>query len=131
MEEEVVKTDFVNITYNIEHKIIKVVWTGKNTSEEYRDIIMKSLNWSKDHQVDYYLSDIRNQKVISPEDRTWFQKEIIPKAIEAGLKKAVVIFDGNVFKKYYLNTILKTTNVMKLPFKFVKNEEEAMEFLLK
>lgn len=127
---DVIKTNYVHVTYEDDNKLIKVKWLDKNTSEEYREVITKSLEFAKTHIVDFYLTDIREQKVVSPEDRKWFTEEAMPKAIELGLKKACAIFDGNVFKKYYLNTILKTTNTFKLPFKFVNSEEEARSFLL-
>lgn len=129
MIQDVIKTNYVHVIYEEELKMIKVQWIDKNTSEEYRETITKSLEYAKTHNVENYLSDIREQKVVSPEDRKWFTDEILPKAVEQGLKKAVVIFDGNVFKKYYLNTILKATNKFKLAFKFVNTEEEARAFI--
>jgi hypothetical protein len=127
---DVTKTNYVHVTYEEENKLMKVAWLDNNTSEEYREVINKSLEFSETHVVDHYLTDIRNQKVVSPEDRKWFTEVAMPRAVKQGLKKACAIFDGNVFKKYYLNTILKTTNTFKLPFKFVNSEEEARDFLL-
>lgn len=127
---DIIKENYVHVTYEEENKLIHVKWLDKNTSEQYREVINTAMKFAQTHIVDNYLSDIRKQKVISPEDRKWFTNEIMPKAVEQGLKKAVVVFDGNVFKKYYLNAILKTTNKFKLPFKFVNSEEEARAFLL-
>jgi len=43
------------------------------------------------------LSDIREQSAVSPENRKWFEEEMIPKAISKGLKRAAVVFYSNVF----------------------------------
>ena len=53
---------------------------------------------------------------------------MIPKGIDVGLKRAGVIFDGNVFKKYYLNMIIKVTNKFGLPLKIFNKQEEAIEW---
>ena len=52
---------------------------------------------------------------------------MIPKAIEAGLKRVGVVFDGNVFKKYYLNVILAATNKFGLPLKVFTDLETGFK----
>ena len=53
---------------------------------------------------------------------------MIPKAIGVGLKQAGVIFDGKIFKKYYLNMIIKATNKFGLSLKIFNSEEENREW---
>ena len=74
-----------------------------------------------------FLSDIREQAVISPEDRKWFENEAMPKAVAKGLNAAAVVFNGNVFKKYYLNIILQATNKFGLPMNvFTKRNQRKI-----
>ncbi|PLX08393.1 MAG: hypothetical protein C0594_06040 [Marinilabiliales bacterium] len=129
MEETIVfEAPYAKIIYKKELKLLSIYWNGKTTSEEYRSTINKGLDHASKAPIENYLSDIRNQSVVGPNDRKWFETDAIPRAIELGLKQAAVVFDGNVFKKYYLNLILKSTNKFKLPLKFFNEEEHAIEW---
>ena len=70
-------------------------------------------------------------KCASPEIRSWMESHAIPEAIKKGLKLGVVIFDGTVFKKYFLNLIMFTFQKYRVPFKFVNSYEEAIDFIEK
>ena len=107
-----------------------IKWTGSCTSEEYRKTFRFLLEEQKRLGMYRFLSDIRAQAVISPEDRRWFETEALPKAVEQGLKAAAVVFNGNVFKKYYLNIILQATNRFGLPMKVFTETEPAEDWLM-
>jgi hypothetical protein len=85
----------------------------------------------KKGQITNYMSDIRMQGVVSPEYRKWFQDVVIPSAVSSGLKKGAVVFDGNVFQKYYLNNIMNFTKKYGLQFKFFSSRDEAIEWMMK
>ena len=110
MKNIILDTDYAEVSHESEFKLGKI--------REY----------AKNHEAQNFLSDIREQSVVSPENRKWFEEIMIPQAIDVGLKRAAVIFDGNVFKKYYLNMIIKVTNKFGLPLKIFNSEEEAIEW---
>lgn len=121
---------FAQITHSSENKMIKVVWNGTFSKEQYQHAIEKALDYQQKERVpiENYLSNILNQGIVNPESRKWFEQVAMPRAVKQGLKKAAVVFDGNVFKKYYLNLILQATNAYKLPLKFFNSEEEAVKW---
>ena len=127
----VLETDFVSVTYNPSLRLGKVEWKSKATSEEYQSAFIALLEYADKHPIYYFLSDIRKQTVVSPENRKWFENIMVPMAIGKGLKKAATIFDGNVFKKYYVNMILQTTSKLGLPLKVFGSEAEALEWFKK
>lgn len=128
---EILNTNYALVTYNPVLKMGKVEWRGKTTSAEYQNTIVSLLDFADKYPVDYYLSDIINQSVVSPDDRKWFENIAVPMAIGKGLKKAGVVFAGNVFKKYYLNMIIQATGKLGLPLKLFSNDEEAIKWFLK
>lgn len=128
MKQVLKDTDYAEISYDKELKMGKIVWKRKTTTEEYQYAFMVLLEHAKKNPSDNFLSDIRNQSVVSPENRKWFETEMLPAAIEAGLKRAAVVFDGNVFKKYYINMIIKVSNKFGMPLKMFNSEEEAIEW---
>lgn len=128
MKKTLLDTNYVEVSHDPELSLGKVVWKRKTTSEEYQHAFITILEYSKLHRTDNFISDIRNQTVVSPENRKWFETEMLPRAIENGLKRSAVIFDGNVFKKYYINMIIKVSNKFGMPLKMFNTEEEAIEW---
>ena len=127
----VLDKSFALVTYNSVVKLGKVEWRAKANTEEYQSAFIALLEHTDKYPVHYFLSDITKQSVVSPENRKWFENIMVPMAIGKGLKKAGAIFDGNVFKKYYINLIIKATNKLGLPLKIFRNEEEAIKWFLK
>ncbi|PLX22730.1 MAG: hypothetical protein C0599_05740 [Salinivirgaceae bacterium] len=121
-------SEVVELSYEAELRLGKVRWKKKGTTEEYRDAFIRMLDYAKTSPIENFLSDIRNQGVVSPENRKWFEAEMLPKAIKAGLKRAGSVFDGNAFKKYYMNMIIKVSGKFGLPLKLFNTEEEAIEW---
>ena len=128
---DVLVSDFANVTYNRILKLGKIEWIGKANSEEYQSAFLSLLEVQKRNPIQYFLTDIRNQSVVSPDNRKWFENVALPLAIKQGLKKAAVIMDGSVFKKYYANMVIKSTKKFGLPVKVLKSEEEALEWFTK
>jgi hypothetical protein len=107
-----------------------VKWTKKTllTFEEYQKVYNAILDYHKKSPTKYFIADMLDQGVMPPAFRKWFQDYVLPTAVKYGLKKAAVIFDGNVFKKYYLNHIMDTGKRFGLPVVFVNSREEAIKF---
>lgn len=129
MKKIILDTDYAELTHDSELKLAKMVWKRKTSTEEYQYAYITLLEFCITHTTENFLSDIRNQSVVSPENRNWFEKEVIPRGMELGLKRAAVIFDGNVFKKYYLNMILKVLNKFKMPLKLFNTEKEVLDWI--
>ncbi|MBS4013182.1 MAG: STAS/SEC14 domain-containing protein [Bacteroidetes bacterium] len=128
----IIDNDYVKATYIPKHKLVTVTWHGQVSSENYRGTYNTVLDYQKSQMdkmpVTNFMADIRNQGVVNPSDRKWFEEVAIQRAISQGLKKTAVVTDANVFKKYYLNLILKATNKFGLPLKLVATPEDAIEF---
>ncbi len=128
MKQVIFDYDYAQILYDPAVKLGILVWKRKPDNSEYQNAFEVMIEYSKKHTVDNFLSDIRNQGVVSPENRKWFESVMIPKAIDNGLKRAAVVFDGNVFKKYYINMILQVINKFGIPMKLFSTEEDAVKW---
>jgi hypothetical protein len=120
---------YATVTYMPGFKFAKIVWNGRVSFEEYKHVFETILKNAEENETIRFASDLRKQGVVGPETRKWFEKEMIPRAIAAGLQRAAVITDANAFKRYYLNLILSSVNKFGLPFKLFGTDEEAIEFL--
>ncbi|HOP04134.1 MAG TPA: hypothetical protein PL017_05325 [Tenuifilaceae bacterium] len=124
---------YVNMQYIPNFGMLYIQWYGSALLGHYQETFRRGFEFITSKEVPFYvyLSDIRKQKVVLPEVRSWVENYAIPEAIKKGLKLGVVIFDGTVFKKYYLNIVMFTFHRYGVPFKFVNSYEEAIEFIEK
>lgn len=111
--------------------LIIIEWNGTLTNEQYRTAFVKALEFQEKctSPIHNFMSDVRRQGIVNPDNRRWFETVALPRAIKQGLKHAAVIIDGNVFKKYYLNLLLKTTKRFRLPLKLFNSREDAYSWL--
>lgn len=68
-------------------------------SEEYRDAFNKIIEFTENHPFVNYIGNAVLQGVISPDDRKWFQEEIVPKAVKQELKYGAVVIKKMPSKK--------------------------------
>lgn len=132
-ENEIVLTEesYVTVLYDAEKELGKIIWHGNPSLEEYKKPFLVLLEHAKSgHSVKRFYSDTRDQGIVNPAARKWFELEMVPAAMEAGLERAVAITSGNAFKRYYLNMILSAINKFNMPFKILGNEDDAVKFLM-
>ena len=133
MKKILLDKEYVEVAYIQKYKLIQVIWKGKKfTSEEYKEAFNVGLDYSEKNniRINIFISDTRKQGIVSPEDRKWFQKEAIPRAIKTGLKRAAVVMSTNPFKRYYMNLIMKIINTFKLPMKLFSDYDSALKWCI-
>ncbi len=125
--------NFAYSTYDKDYKLLTITWKDKSfTYDQYKAVFIEALDYhlKTGVDIDNFLSDIRNQKVVPPHFRKWFQEVAIKRAISQGLKHAGVVMSGNVFKKYYINHIFNTTKTFGLPLKAFSSVDKAKEWFM-
>lgn len=131
MDQMIFESSCAKVYFVPDIKLGKIIWNGTVTPADYQRPFLALLDLKKKGtEVHRFMSDIRNQGVVSPESRRWFEKEMVPAAVDNGLRRAAVVSGSNAFKTYYINLILGTVNKFGLPFKIFNNEEKAMAFLM-
>ncbi|ADR21639.1 hypothetical protein MATR_07290 [Marivirga tractuosa] len=123
--------EYAEVNYSPEMQLAWIKWKGNVSVEQYRNAFETIYKYAvAGNLVKRFYSDTREQGVVGPENRKWFEKEMLPKAIDQGLEKAGVVSDANVFKRYYLNMILKSVNKFNMPFKICGSDEDVIAFLM-
>jgi hypothetical protein len=131
-KEEIFNNGTAIVFYWPEVKLIENKWLKKIAldSQAYRTPFLKAIEFAKNENVLYYLSDIRNQGVVPVKEKTWFRTEMFPKAIDVGVKFGAVVTTANVFKTYYMNAIIKAGNMSNFPVKTFNDYDKAISWLL-
>jgi hypothetical protein len=120
---------YASASYYPEKRLIVLIWNGNPNVDEYKKPFMAMIEFGKKKPVDGMLSDISNQGIISPENRKWFEKEMMPQAVAAGLKHAAIVTNGNAFKMYYINIILSAVNKFPITTKLFNKRDDAFTWL--
>jgi len=123
-----INAPYADVFYDEKHYLLQVIWKPDMTDNDYKQTFNFCLEYASTHRVDNFMSDIRNQKIIAPETRKWFEDVALPTAIERGLKRGAIVFTGNVFKKYYANNILTRSKNFALPLKFFTSIEDGIKW---
>ncbi|HYG37587.1 MAG TPA: STAS/SEC14 domain-containing protein [Cytophagales bacterium] len=125
----VFQAPYAKVTYLPEKRTLVLIWNGTLTQEDYRKPFLAMIEFGKKTPVDSMLSDISKQGIISPENRKWFEKEMMPRAVETGLKRGAIVTSGNAFKLYYINLILSAVNKFPIATKLFNNQKDAFAWL--
>lgn len=108
MEGEIFKTEVVKLDYDRNYNLVYIEWFKNPALEQYKEPFQFLIHdFSQKEKVWGIISDIRNQGVVGPQHRKWLYEEATPHAQEKGLKYYGIVMDSNVFKTYYVNTMLK------------------------
>jgi signal transduction histidine kinase len=83
--------DHAEIFFDANINATGVIWKRQVTTEQYRVVFRKCLEFVHSYNTPNYISDISNQGPIALEDQRWMFEEILPHAIENGLKKIAVV----------------------------------------
>jgi hypothetical protein len=77
--EVVFENDCASIIYEEDLKVLIIKRTNKKLSpEEYQKPFKIALNFIRKKPIDNYISDIRDQAIISPDYRKWLQEVMMP-----------------------------------------------------
>ena len=70
---------------------VVVEWDGWANSSEFKALLDAELKALHDHQGTCLLADCRNQRVLNPADQDRANKEWVPAAVAAGLRRFAVV----------------------------------------
>lgn len=104
-----------------------VVWNGPVTSEQYRSVFRKCLEFMKAYNTPNYIADLSRQGSIAHEDQLWMFKEIIPDATRSGLKRIAAVRPDkdNPDVQEYLKGINESLTTMGAQQEFFLSMEDA------
>lgn len=108
-----------------------VVWNGPVSSEQYRSVFVKCLEFVKAYNTPNYIADLSQQGYIAREDQLWMFNEIMPEAGRHGLKRIAAVKPKDDLKvSEYLKGITDTMSKLGIHQEFFLTFEEASNWVL-
>lgn len=115
--------------YNAKINALGVIWKCQATSEQYRQVFIKSLEMMMLYRTPFWISDMRKQGAILVEDQKWMFKEIFPAAVQHGLQKGVCIYDPEQHNEDYRERLRQTSLTLGIETFFFQSYQAAEEWI--
>ncbi len=101
---------YLTVAYDEELNCIQQNWKGFAKSHDFREGILKSVEFLEEKQADKILSNTKEFSVVKKEDTDWVAKEITPILVEKGMRKMAFIVPSNVFTQVSVNNFKDEAN---------------------
>lgn len=108
---------------------VLVEWEGWANSTEFAAMLEAGVRALTDHRGSRWLADCRRQKVLRLADQDWADREWLPKALAAGLKKFAVVLPDSGLAGMNLKERLARVADAKLGVGYFATVEQAREWL--
>lgn len=118
-----------DLRYNEETNAIELIWKKVHDEMNYKTAFTRGIEFLKEYKATRWLSDIRNEGVVSPANSKWMQEEMLPKAISYGLKKIAAVLKADVFQEFYVKNISKQAAKSNQLMKYFDSIEDANKWL--
>ena len=131
MGDIIYNSDIVDLTYSKSDLLVELIWKQNTSSEEFRALYTFAVNFATKNKVKYFLSDMRNEGLISLEDVKWLTSEVISKAQDFGIKKiALVNEDDIIFSTIYAESVKKKLEKSAINVQIFNDTASARAWLL-
>lgn len=119
------------IFYDAKINATGVIWKCAVTSEQYRSVFIKCLEFVHSYNTPNYISDISLQGLVEKEDQHWMFEEILPYAIRNELKKIAAVHAeiDDFLAKEYLSGINENIKKLGAEHQFFLSLENACDWI--
>lgn len=131
MEGQVVfSSEQAEVEVYAQQKLVRLTWKGNAAGGSYRGPSLAVLQAVQDLGLKYFLSDARAMGPILFADRSWSEKEVIPKLIEAGLKRIAIVSSSDGINMIAVDNMVNTIPMGTAKVAFFDDLSRAQRWLL-
>ena len=131
MGEIIYNSEIVDLIYSKSDLLVELIWKKNTNTEGFRTIYSFAVNFATKNKVQYFLSDMRNEGLVSLDDVKWLTKEVIAKAFDFGIKKiALVNEDDMIFSTIYAESVKKKLEKLAIHVQIFNDAVSAKSWLL-
>lgn len=114
-----------------QQQLVRLTWKGNAAGEAYRGPSLAVRQAVQHFGLKYFLSDARAMGPILFADRSWSEKEVIPKLIEAGLKRIAIVSSSDGINMIAVDNMVNTIPMGAATVAFFDDPSIAQLWLLK
>ena len=114
-----------SVSWEEDALLVFVKWDGWANSAEFAALIDAELRALNEHRGSRLLADCRRQKVLNPKDQDLANREWLPRALKAGLKRFAVVVPASVVADMNIRDSLDKASAAGLQVGYFATVEEA------
>jgi hypothetical protein len=118
-----------SVRWDDESRLVLVEWEGWANSTEFAALLDAEIHALRKHHGSRLLADCRRQKVLNPADQDRANREWLPRALAAGLKRVAVVLPSSGLAEVNLKDSLGKALAGALDVAYFATADEAREWL--
>ncbi|MDO1447351.1 hypothetical protein Q0590_13870 [Rhodocytophaga aerolata] len=128
------ETDFYTIAIDEEVPCFHGMLRGyARSSEDFRAVMVKAYTYAAEHAKKYprfyWLSDVRDLRIVIDEDIAWLVEWLNPRLVEAGITHMAAVQPMSFFGQFSVNEYAAMTDPSGLVISFFPDVEKAKAWL--
>ncbi|HSS60938.1 MAG TPA: STAS/SEC14 domain-containing protein [Candidatus Limnocylindrales bacterium] len=117
------------VKWDASSETVCVEWDGWANTSEFRSLLDAEVKALRDHRASRLLADCRRQRVLNPADQERADKEWVPLALEAGLRRFAIVLPESDIAAGHLRERLGKVSPTAMQIAYFASVEEALEWL--
>ena len=123
--------EFLCIYHEPEYKLIHLRWKGYASTDNLRDALNFAFEAVKEHEVEYWLGNLKLMEAINPVDIDWVTDIWYPKISATRLKKMAIVTSLDYFNNTAVKKIVNTaSDVASFETRYFVDAGPAKEWLM-
>ncbi len=123
--------DFLCIYHESEHKLIHLRWKGYASTENLRDALNFAAEAVKEHNIEFWLGNLKLMEAINPADIDWVTEIWYPKLLGTYMKKMAIVTSLDYFNNTAVKRIVnEAADVTNFETRYFVDVVPAKEWLL-
>lgn len=118
-----------SVRWDSNGKLVLVEWDGWADSVEFAALLDAEVRALSEHRASRLLADCRRQKVLRPDDQERADKEWLPRALAAGLKRFAIVLPTSVLAAMNVRDRLGKVPTATLDIAYFEGVDEARAWL--
>ncbi len=132
LETVVFDKDYLTIYLDADHKLIHLKWKGHVSSEHLREALNFALEIVQEHQVEFWLGDLKMMQAILPIDEAWTNQNWIPRLVKTGIRRMAIVTSLDYLNNMSVRRTADTAApISRYETRFFVDVVEAKDWLVK
>jgi hypothetical protein len=125
----ILDNDYATLMYYPDQKIVHHVFHKPISGQEFRSVLNRGADLLREHGASKWLSDDRNNSMLSPEDTEWSKTDWFPRASAAGWRFWALVVPPDLMARLNLKEFVDAYFEQGLRTMVFVDPQEAMAWL--
>jgi hypothetical protein len=129
-EVEILANQYATLVYHVESKVVHHTFHKTIGDEKFREVLNEGVEALRKYGASKWLSDDRNNTILSVEDTEWSKSNWFPRALQAGWKYWALVVPKNILAQMNLKEFVDTYHEQGLRIMVFSDPRDAMQWLV-